>query len=95
MASSTARPAVWPSRRPPSRSAKYFRRLNRQEAKVFIRVLIDENGKVTKAELVGKEQGYGFDAEALKSAKRSVYSPASKDGVPVKIWHTLAVEFRR
>ena len=82
-------------RRPNPRFPEQARRLARTDAKVLIKVLIDENGKVTKAELVGERQGYGFDTEALNSAKRSVYKAATKDGVPVKIWQTLAVEFRR
>jgi TonB family protein len=81
-------------RRPAPRFPEQARRLARKDAKVLIKVLIDENGRVTKAELVGEKQGYGFDTEALNAARRSVYKPATKDGVPVKIWQTLAVEFR-
>ena len=47
-----------------------------------------------KAELAGKEAGFGFDDEAMSAARKSTYEPATKDGVPVKFWHTLAVEFR-
>lgn len=81
-------------RRPAPRFPEQARRLARKDAKVLIKVLIDENGKVTKAELIGEKQGYGFDTEALNAARRSVYKPATVNGVPVKIWHTLAVEFR-
>jgi TonB family protein len=82
-------------RRPAPRFPEQARRLNRREAKVIVRALIDENGRVIKAEVVGERAGYGFDAEALNTAKRSIYSPASKNGVPVKIWHNLSVEFRQ
>jgi protein TonB len=81
-------------RRPAPRFPEQARRLARKDAKVLIKVLIDEYGRVSKAELVGEKQGYGFDTEALNAARRSVYKPATKDGVPVKIWQTLAVEFR-
>ena len=81
-------------RRPAPRFPMMAKRLSKKEAKVLIKVLIDENGKVLKAELAGKEQGFGFDDEALASARKSVYQPAKKDGVPVKFWQTLAVEFR-
>ncbi len=81
-------------RRPVPRFPIMAKRLNKKEAKVTIRVLIDENGRVIKAELAGKEQGYGFDDEAMTAARKSTYEPAKKDGVPVKFWHTLAVEFR-
>ena len=80
------------------RSAPRFpvmaKRLNKKYAKVVLRVLVDENGKVIKAEMAGEEQGFGFDDEAMSAARKSVYKPATKDGVPVKFWHTLAVEFR-
>ena len=81
-------------RRPTPRFPIMAKRLNKKTAKVLIKVLIDENGKVLKAELAGKEQGYGFDDEALSAARKSVYEPAKKNGVPVKFWHSLAVEFR-
>ncbi|MEM7351238.1 MAG: TonB family protein [Acidobacteriota bacterium] len=81
-------------RRPQPRFPVMAKRLNKKEAKVMIRVLIDENGKVVKAELAGKEAGYGFDDEALSSARKSTYTPAKKNGVPVKFWHSLVVDFR-
>ncbi|MEM1176975.1 MAG: energy transducer TonB, partial [Acidobacteriota bacterium] len=70
------------------------RRFNKKNATVLVKVLIDENGKVLKAELAGKPQKFGFDTEALSAAKRSQWRAATKDGVPVKIWHTLTIEFR-
>ncbi len=81
-------------RRPTPRFPIMAKRLNKRSAKVVLRVLIDENGKVIKAELAGKEQGFGFDDEAMSAARKSTYDPATKNGVPVKFWHTLAVEFR-
>jgi protein TonB len=81
-------------RRPTPRFPIMAKRLSRKEAKVVLRVLIDENGKVIKAEVAGEEQGFGFDDEAMSAARKSTYEPATKDGVPVKFWHTLAVEFR-
>ncbi len=81
-------------RRPAPRFPIMAKRLNKKEAKVLLRVLIDENGKVIKAELAGKEAGFGFDDEAMSAARKSTYNPATKDGIPVKFWHTLAVEFR-
>ncbi len=81
-------------RRPTPRFPIMAKRLSKKEAKVVLRVLIDENGKVIKAELSGKEAGFGFDDEAMSAARKSTYQPATKDGVPIKFWHTLAVEFR-
>ncbi len=81
-------------RRPTPRFPIMAKRLSKKEAKVVLRVLIDENGKVLKAEIAGKEAGFGFDDEAMSTARKSTYQPATKDGVPIKFWHTLAVEFR-
>ncbi len=82
-------------RRPNPRFPSMARRLNRSGATVLVRVLVDENGKVVKTELAGKEQGFGFDTEAINAARRSSYKPATKDGVPVKIWHTLTIQFKK
>ena len=93
----TMGPGVTPPkliRRPTPRFPTMAKRLNKKDAKVLIKVLIDENGRVIKAELAGKEQGYGFDDEALASARKSIYEPAKKNNVPVKFWQSLAVEFR-
>lgn len=83
-----------PVRRVLARFPEMAKRFNRTEAKVQIRVLIDEHGDVVKAELRGARQGYGFDEEALSAMRKSTYRPATKNGVPVKVWKTLTVEFR-
>lgn len=70
------------------------KRFNKKKATVVVRVLVDENGKVLKTELAGKPQKFGFDSEALQAAKRSQWRPATKNGVPVKMWHTLSINFR-
>ena len=82
-------------RRPAPRFPEMARRLNKKEARVLVRVLIDENGKVLQAEIEGEKQGFGFDDEALSAARKSVYKPATKDGVPVKFWHTIVMQFKR
>lgn len=82
-------------RRPTPRFPEMARRLNKKEARVLVRVLIDETGKVVKAEVAGKKQGFGFDDEALSAARKSVYKPATKNGVPVKFWHTIVMQFKR
>ena len=61
---------------------------------MLVRVLVDENGKVIKTELAGREQKFGFDTEAKNAAKKSTWKPATKDGVPVKVWHTLSIVFK-
>ncbi|MEL7061072.1 MAG: energy transducer TonB, partial [Acidobacteriota bacterium] len=79
---------------PKPRYPEMARRFRKTSATVEVRVLVDENGRVIRAERVGPEQKYGFDDEAVSAAKRARYQPASKDGVPVKMWSNLKIEFR-
>ncbi len=67
-------------------------RLNRA-AQVDIKVLVDERGRVMDAERIGTKAGFGFDEAALDAARRAIFQPATKDGVRVKMWMTLRVNF--
>jgi TonB family protein len=69
------------------------KRLNRA-ARVDIKVLVDERGRVLDAELLGAKAGFGFDESALDAARRALFQPATKDGVRVKMWQTLRVNFK-
>jgi TonB family protein len=60
---------------------------------VEVRVLVDERGKVERAEQVGAAVGLGFDEAALEVARHSSYNPATKDGVRVKMWTTMKISF--
>jgi TonB family protein len=68
-------------------------RLNKA-AQIDIRVLVDENGRVTDAQRSGPKAGFGFDEAALEAARRATFSPPTKDGVRVKMWSTLRVAFQ-
>ncbi|HEX5760047.1 MAG TPA: energy transducer TonB, partial [Thermoanaerobaculia bacterium] len=65
-----------------------------KQASVSVRVLVDENGRVAQAERLGTKVGFGFDEAALEAARRVTFRPATKEGVRVKMWHTLRVDFR-
>ena len=65
-----------------------------KEATVVVRVLVDETGRVATTELKGREVGFGFDHEALRAARGAKFTPAMKDGVPVKMWVDLPIEFK-
>ncbi|MEA2559490.1 MAG: eukaryotic-like serine/threonine-protein kinase [Acidobacteriota bacterium] len=67
-------------------------RLNKA-ADVDIKVLVDENGRVTDSQRVGQKAGFGFDEAAIEAARRAQFNPATKDGVRVKMWYTLRVKF--
>ncbi len=64
-------------------------------ATVNVRVLVDENGKVAQAERIGNKVGFGFDEAAVDAARRVNFRAATKDGVRVKMWHTLRVDFKQ
>ena len=69
------------------------KRLNRA-AQVDVKVLVDEHGKVLDADRIGAKAGFGFDEAAIDAARRAQFQPATKDGVKVKMWTTLRVNFR-
>jgi len=63
------------------------------EGDVAIRIDVDTEGRVMKAEIV-KSAGAGFDEEALKAVKLSRFEPAQKDGQPVPAEFTYIYRFR-
>ncbi len=69
------------------------RHLNRA-AVVDVKVLVDEHGKVLDADRIGAKVGFGFDEAAIDAVHRAVFQPAVKDGVRVKMWTTLRVNFK-
>ncbi len=69
-------------------------RLKRQ-ATVRVRILVDEEGKPSEIEQLGKKVGLGFDTAALQAARTTRWSPPEKDGVPVKMWVELSIDFRQ
>ena len=70
------------------------RRLGKRDADVTVKVLVSENGKPLEVERVGDKVGFGFDAEAIKAAKGATYRPATKNGIAVKMWLEMTVQFR-
>lgn len=89
-------PGVTPPRmtqRPSPRYPPSARRLGK-EAVVQLRLLVDENGRVERVENIGKKEGFGFDDAAVDAANRTAWKPATKDGVRVKMWVDLKIEFR-
>jgi len=68
-------------------------RLNRQ-ATVRVRVLVDETGRVNQVEQITEKVGLGFDQAALQAARTTRWTPPEKDGVKVKMWVGLSLNFR-
>lgn len=64
-----------------------------KKADVEVRVLVDENGNVRTADLLGKKVGFGFDEAALEASRSAKYKPATKNGVRVKMYVNLRIRF--
>jgi protein TonB len=64
------------------------------EATVVLRVRVSSRGRVLEAEPIGAEVGYGFEAEAMRAARRARFEPAVRNGEPVSADARLAVKFR-
>jgi protein TonB len=63
---------------------------------VWLRALVDETGAVVEVSVVrASPRGLGFEDAAMRFMRARVYRPATKQGVPVRVWLTIAVEFRQ
>ncbi|HVT59049.1 MAG TPA: TonB family protein [Thermoanaerobaculia bacterium] len=80
--------------RPEARYPAAARRMNNRAADVNIKVLVDERGQVLQADEMGERVGLGFDEAALEVARRTIYNPATKDGVKVKMWAYMHITFK-
>lgn len=63
------------------------------EADVALKVLVDTEGKVVKADII-KSAGMGFDEEALKAVRQFRFEPARKDGKNIASEFTYIYRFR-
>ena len=63
------------------------------ESDVTLRIEVDPQGNVTKAEII-KSGGAGFDEAALKAVKQSRFEPAQRDGQNVPAEFTFVYHFR-
>ncbi|HXB55765.1 MAG TPA: TonB family protein [Vicinamibacteria bacterium] len=66
----------------------------RVEGTVELNVFVDERGNVSDAQVVQAAGGKaGLNEAAVENVKRRHYRPATKDGVPVKVWMSVRVRF--
>jgi TonB family protein len=66
----------------------------RVEGIVELNILVDEKGNVVEALLVTPAGGKsGLNEAAVDNVKRRRYRPATRDGVPVKVWFPVSVRF--
>jgi protein TonB len=65
------------------------------EGKVFVRVLISEDGKAMKSEIVKRIPAdcSMFDKEAIRIAMETRFTPGQQNGQRVRVWMTIPVRF--
>jgi protein TonB len=62
---------------------------------VIMNVLINERGSVDQAVLVTGVPAADLNEAAIRAAKTWTYRPATKNGVPVKVWKSEQIVFKR
>ncbi len=65
----------------------------KKEATVTVRVLVDETGRAADVQSAGSAAGFGMDEAAMEYARACGFTPATKGGVPVRMWMDLKVAF--
>jgi protein TonB len=65
----------------------------RLEGDVEVQLLVDENGHVTEARATGAPRRELKDA-AVQTVRKWRFRPATRHGVPGKLWRTVTVKFR-
>lgn len=63
------------------------------EADVPVQILVDTAGRVLEARSL-THHGYGLDEAATRAIQTWVFSPALRDGHPVRVWMRWTVQFR-
>ncbi len=67
----------------------------RIDGTVELQALVDETGRVAEVRVVSvSRRGLGFEEQAVRAAKARGYRPGTKDGVPVRVWVPIVVNFQ-
>ncbi len=69
------------------------RRMRRQGT-VVLKALIDERGAIGEVQLVDGIPRSRLNDAAVEAVRRWRYRAATKDGVPVKVWKTISLQFK-
>ena len=70
-------------------------KINKVEGTVVLSVLVSEAGKVLDVKVLRPiARPVGLNEAAEEMMRRSTFSPPTKDGVKVKSWTTVPVEFK-
>ena len=66
------------------------------EGTVMINALVSEKGDVIAAEILkGIKNAVGFDQAALRAVRKWKFEPASVNGIKVKVWIPVAIDFKK
>ncbi len=68
-------------------------RVQRMQGSVVVSALVNENGQVIDTRVVNSASPV-LNTAAIDSIKRSTFTPGTKDGVRVKSWTTVRVDFK-
>lgn len=63
------------------------------EGKVYVLAFVNEQGEVTKAEII-KGLGAGLDEAALSAVKQTKFKPGKQRGKPVKVQVSIPIVFK-
>jgi periplasmic protein TonB len=63
------------------------------EGKVYVLAFVDENGNVTKADII-RGLGAGLDEAALNAVRQTKFKPGKQRGKPVKVQVSIPIVFR-
>ena len=70
-------------------------RAQRVEGTVILNVLVSETGQVLDVRILrGVSRQVGLNEAAIQSVRRTSFSAPTKDGVRVKAWTTVPVDFK-
>ncbi len=70
-------------------------RQQRLSGKVVVLVLVDEDGQVAEARVQqGIASKTGVNEAVVQAVRGSKFRPATKNGIPVKMWRTVVVDVR-
>jgi protein TonB len=79
---------------PPRVSYPEIAREQRVQGKVIVLVLVDENGRVAEARLQKGVAQPAVNDAVLAGVRNAKFHPATKNGIPVKMWRPVIVDVR-
>lgn len=67
---------------------------SKQEGEAVLLLLIDDEGAVRRAKLLQSSGSKFLDEAALGAAVTWTFEPATKEGIPIWVWHRHPMAFR-